>query len=89
MGNTVTLSIFFGGIVGCFVVVCVAMRSRARSDLLGLISLGIGLFAGWHAVSGLQRGHEKFFIIVYGSTSLIGLIGAKRQLFAGQNREES
>ena len=79
MGNAVTWSTWLGIVVICLVLAVDSVRGSSRSALLGIFSLGIGLIAGWGFVSAVLKGHPAFFLIVFGSISLLALLGAGRQ----------
>ena len=79
MGNATTWLIWLGIVASCLVLAMYSVRGNSRSALLGIVSLGIGLIAGWGFVSALLKGHPTFFLIVFGSISLLALLGAGRQ----------
>jgi hypothetical protein len=85
MGNATSWSIWLGVVVACFVMVGYSVRGQTRSPVLGVLVLGIGLLAGWATVSALLRRNPIFFVIVFGTITLLALAGAVRQFSA---REE-
>lgn len=81
MGNATAWLIWLGIVVSCLAMTVYSVRSKSRSAVLGVVSLGIGLLAGWLFVSALLKGHPAFFLIVFGSMPLPGLLGAARPFF--------
>jgi len=81
MGNAATWLIWLGIVVSCLGMTVYSVCSTSRSAVLSVVSLGIGLLAGWIFVSALLKGHPAFFLIVFGSMSLLGLFGAGKQFF--------
>ena len=79
MGNSTAWLIWLGIVVSCLAMTVYSVRGTARSAVLGVVSLGMGLLAGWIFVSALLKSHPTFFLIVFGSMSLMGLLGAGRQ----------